>query len=135
MKPQYERIADLIFEKYRDRPDFPWREFPDYEVFRHRGSRKWYGLVMNIPPERLYAKDPAEGLRLPEVIRGKKEIHILDLKMPKSEIATLDGTEGIFPAYHMNAGYWISVLLEDVLTDERIMELVAKSYELTEKGR
>ena len=32
----------------------------------------------------------------------------------------------------MNAGYWISVLLEDVLPDDFIMELVAKSYAVTQ---
>lgn len=135
MKPQYERIADLIYEKYGDRPEFPWQEFPDYEVFRHRDNRKWYGLVMNIPPDRLYDKHPAEEPRLPESLRDKSQIYILDLKMPKTEIAKLDTSRGIFPAYHMNAGYWISVLLEDVLPDEAIMELVAKSYALTENER
>lgn len=131
MKPQYERIADLIYEKYGDRPDFPWREFPDYEVFRHRTNRKWYGLIMNIPPDRLYEKNSQEKLRLPESLDGMSEIHILDLKMPSGEIPDLDRHVGIFPAYHMNAGYWISVLLEDVLADDFIMGLVQKSYELT----
>lgn len=132
MKPQYERIADLIFAKYGEKPDFPWREYPDYEVFRHRDNRKWFGLVMNIPPERLHPKNPAHGLRLPAAIGEKKEIHILDLKVPHDEIAALENREGIFPAYHMNAGHWISVLLEDVLPDDFIMELVAKSYAVTQ---
>lgn len=135
MESQYKRIADLIFKKYGEKPDFPWREFPDYEVFRHRGNRKWFGLVMNIPPERLYAKDSSEKLRLPEKLTGKKEIHILDLKMPSSEIPALDKEEGIFPAYHMNAGYWISVLLEDILPDSSIMELVEKSYNITKNEK
>lgn len=132
MKPQHERIADLIFAKYGEKPDFPWREYPEYEVFRHRDNRKWFGLVMNIPPERLHAKGPAGSLRLPEAIADKQEIHILDLKIPQDEIAALETTEGIYPAYHMNAGHWISVLLEDVLPDDVIMELVAKSYTVTQ---
>lgn len=135
MKPQHERIADLIFEKYGDRPDFPWREYPDYEVFRHRDNCKWFGLIMNIPPDRLYAKDPAEKLRLPPEIAQSKEIYILDLKMPKDEVQTLDGQRGIFPAYHMNAEYWISVLLADVLEDDYIMKLVEKSYQITENSK
>lgn len=135
MKPQHERIADLIFEKYGDRPDFPWREYPDYEVFRHRGNRKWFGLIMNIPSDRLYQKDPAEKLRLPPEIAQAKEIYILDLKMPKDEVQALDGQKGIFPAYHMNAGYWISVLLADVLEDSCIMKLVEKSYQITENSK
>lgn len=132
---QYERIADLINAKYGDKPDFPFREYPDYEVFRHPGNRKWYGLVMNIPPDRLYAKNSSEKPRLPPTVSDKKEIHILDLKMPAAEIPALDKKDGIFPAYHMNAGYWISVLLEDVLPDDFIMDLVAKSFELTKNEK
>lgn len=93
MQPQYERVAEPIFKKLGDRPDFPWREFPDYEVFRHRENRKWFGLIMNIPHEKLYARDSSEKLRLPESVFGKKEIHILDLKMPSAEIPALDNME------------------------------------------
>lgn len=50
MKPQYERVTDLIYEKYKARPDFPFKDFPLYRVFRHPVSRKWFGLIMNIPP-------------------------------------------------------------------------------------
>ena len=133
MKPQYERITELIYEKYGGKPDFPWREYPDYEVFRHRDNRKWFGLIMNIPPDRLYEKDSSEKLRLPPEVAKQKEIYILDLKMPKGEIPNLDNQKGIFPAYHMNAGYWISVLLADVLTDEEIMKFVEISFKQTEK--
>lgn len=131
MIAQHERIAEMIAKKYGDKPDFPWREFPDYEVFRHRENRKWFGLIMNIPSERLYAKNSSERLRLPETLATKKQIYILDLKMPKDQIPDLDQKEGIFPAYHMNAGYWISVVLEEILPDDYIMELVDVSYGLT----
>lgn len=50
-------------------------------------------------------------------------------------VADLDSKDGIFPAYHMNAGHWISVLLEDVLSDEYIMELVERSYNITQNER
>lgn len=122
MIAQHERIAEMIAKRYGDQPDFPWREFPDYEVFRHRENRKWFGLIMNIPPERLYAKNSSERLRLPESLAAKKEIYILDLKMPKDQVPDLDKKEGIFPAYHMNAGYWISVVLEDILPDDYIVD-------------
>lgn len=134
MQPQFERIADLIFKKYGDKPDFPWREFPGYEVFRHRDNRKWFGHIMNIPPEKLYEKDFFGKQCLPAYILGKKEIPILDLKLPSSEIPALEMMEGVFPAYHMNTGYWISVVLEDILEDGFIMELVEKSYNLTQTG-
>lgn len=133
MRPQYERMAELIFKRYGVKPDFPWREFPKYEVFRHPDNRKWFGLIMNIPPKRLYEKHPSEKGRLPASILDKKEIYILDLKMPGAEVPELDKREGIFPGYHMDAKYWISVLLEDILQDSFIMKLVEQSYDLTLK--
>lgn len=135
MKAQYERIVDEIYEKYGDRPDFPWSEYPDYEVFRHAQNKKWYGLVMNIPPKRLYAKDISEKFRIPDSVAAKNDIHILDLKLPPAQVADLDSKERIFPAYHMNAGHWISVLLEDVLSDNFIMELVDRSYNITKNEK
>lgn len=128
---QYERIANLIQEKYGDKPEFLWLKFPDYEVFRHPDNRKWYALIMNIPPQKLWAKNPDEKRRMPEAVQDMSEIHVLDLKMPKGEILALEETAGIFPAYHMDAMNWISVVLEDTLADQVIMELVDRSYLLT----
>ena len=128
---QSNRIAARIFEQYGDRPDFPWKKFPHYGVFRHQATRKWYGLIMNIPPARLYGRDPLQRLRLQQSIAARPEIEILNLKMPANEIAAINTTDGIFPGYHLNAKYWVSVLLEDVLPDDRIMELTGTSYAVT----
>lgn len=127
---QSNRIANLIHRQYGDRPDFPWKKYPDCGVFRHTETRKWYGLIMNIPPAKLYSKDPSQKLRLPQHLGTKPEIEILNLKAA-GEISLLTAKEGIFPGYHMNATYWISVLLEDILPDVRIMELVRESYAST----
>ena len=43
--------------------------------------------------------------------------------------------DGIYPAYHMNHKSWISLALDDTLSDSLIMELVSKSYNLTRKKR
>ena len=128
---QSNRIAARIFEQYGDRPDFPWKKFPHYGVFRHQATRKWYGLIMNIPPARLYGRDPLQRLRLQQSIAARPEIEILNLKMPANEIAAINTTDGIFPGYHLNAKYWVSVLLEDVLPDDRNMELTGTSYAVT----
>ena len=29
-------------------PEYLWRRFPDYTVFRHSDNEKWFGLVMGI---------------------------------------------------------------------------------------
>lgn len=125
---QSKRIADYIEEKYGIKPDFPWREYPDYGVFRHAGDSKWFALFMNIIPSRLYHRDPAQKSRLPQKLLSMDEIEIVDLKSPSAEIAKLDTQKGIFPAYHMNEKYWISVILEDVLPDEGVMKLIEESF-------
>ena len=37
----------------------------------------------------------------------------------------------IYPAFHMNKKHWISILLDETLSDEDIMSLVDQSYQTT----
>lgn len=131
LNAQSNRITSLIGKRYGAHPDFPWDKFPTYGVFRHPSTGKWYGLIMNIPPAKLFAKDPSQKLRLPEAVVSKAETEVINLKIPTPEIAALHAEKGIFPAYHLNAKHWISVLLEDVLPDERIAALLHESYHIT----
>lgn len=130
---QSKRIAEAIEKKYSIKPDFPWLEYPDYGIFRHGEDRKWFALFMNIIPSRLYHKNPAQKARIPAELLAKDELEIVDLKIPTLEIGTLETQAGIFPGYHMNERYWVSVLLEDVLSDAKIMELVEESFQCTGK--
>ena len=41
------------------------------------------------------------------------------------------GRKGVYPAYHMNHKMWISVLLDDTLGDDEVMELISVSFLLT----
>lgn len=131
LNAQSNRIASLISQRYGASPDYPWSTFPAYGVFRHQSTSKWYALILNIPPAKLFAKDPLQKCRLPQSVVAKAETEIMNLKIPSAEIAALHTENGIFPAYHLNAKHWISVILEDVLSDERIAELLTKSYTLT----
>lgn len=36
---QSERIAEMIRMRYGDRPDFPWRKYPGYGVFRNHENK------------------------------------------------------------------------------------------------
>ena len=40
---------------------------------------------------------------------------------------------GIYPAFHMNKRYWISLALDDSLTDDQVLALLKRSWELTSK--
>ena len=39
----------------------------------------------------------------------------------------------VLPAYHMNKRHWVSVVLDGSMTDEEILPLIRKSYDLTAK--
>lgn len=120
---QANRIAEQIYDRYHDRPDFPWDEKPyrTSGVFRHRDTAKWYGLIMNVKKRVI---DPASG---------ELEVDVLNLKIDGSSREELHKEAGIYPGYHMNHKLWISVVLDETLSDNRIMELVDVSYRLTDK--
>lgn len=48
-------------------------------------------------------------------------------------IGGLRKEQGIYPTYHMNKEYWISILLDGTISKEKIQELIDESYELTLK--
>lgn len=119
---QGNRIAGLILEKYGVTPDFPWTDrYNTYGVFRHPDTAKWFGLVMNID----------RGV-LEKAGRGQL-VDVINLKLDAEGAGDILAEAGIYPAYHMNHKTWISVLLNDTLTDDRIMELVDDSFRLTAK--
>lgn len=117
--PQANRITDRIYDQYRVMPDFPWKSKnnKDNGVFRHLDSSKWFGLIMN-GRRGLVTKDDDE-----------QNVDIINLK---SDTLPVDG-RSVFPAYHMNHKYWISVVLDDQLDDDNVMRLIDESFRLTGK--
>ena len=111
---QANRITQKIFETYGDKPDFPWGE-NEGGVFRNPESNKWYGLIMNIDESKLNRE-----------LSGA--VDVMNLKISAEKIPELTGQEGIYPAYHMNKKYWISVVLNDILTDDAVMALITESH-------
>lgn len=121
---QANRIADLILEEFGVSPDFPW-EAGRYEpagVFRHAENRKWFALVMTIKRDQLDPDDTEDP------------VGVINLKADPAETAELHARPGIYPAYHMNHRMWISVTLDDIITDDEVMKLVRRSHELTSLG-
>lgn len=115
------RIAGRILKEYGVSPDFPWDDnrYSTAGVFRHKDSGKWFGLIMNIERNRLdnsLDKQPAD---------------VINLKSDPERASELHRHSGIYPAYHMNHKMWISVLLDDSLEDDKVMDLIRTSYELT----
>ena len=116
--PQAKRIMDQVQEKYGDQLEYLWEKSPDTAVLRHEDSQKWYAVLMRIPWDRL---DKArEG-----------QVEAVNLK--HDCVADLLSQKGIYPAFHMNKRYWISLALDDSLSDNEVLDLLEISWNLTLK--
>lgn len=59
------------------------------------------------------------------------QVDIINVKIQPEQAEQLCRIPGIYPAYHMNHKMWISVVLDETLPDERILEFIDTSYQLT----
>lgn len=116
--PQTKRIMAFVQEKYGNQLEYLWEKSPDTAVLRHEDNQKWYAILMRISWDRL--DKGRDGL-----------VEAVNLK--HDQVADLLSQNGIYPAFHMNKRYWISLPLDDTLTDERILELFKRSWFLTSK--
>ena len=116
--PQTNRIMALVQEKYGNQLEYLWEKSPDTAVLRHEDNQKWYAILMRIPWDRL--DKGREGL-----------VEAVNLK--HDQVADLLSQNGIYPAFHMNKRYWISLPLDDTLTDKKVLELFERSWFLTSK--
>ena len=126
---QTNRIASLIRERYGEVPDHPFKKrYSSSAVFRYPPNRKWYALVMDI--ERKVLKEKGHE-------KDDAVIEVMNLKVAAEKREELLKLKGILPAYHMNKEGWISVILVDLVDDERIMELVdeSRTYALGQGGK
>ena len=116
--PQTKRIMDQVQEKYGNQLEYLWEKSPDTVVLRHEDSKKWYAVLMRISWDRL---DKArEG-----------QVEAVNLK--HDQVAHLLSQKGIYPAFHMNKRYWISLTLDDSLSDDDVLDLLEISWNLTLK--
>ena len=116
---QANRIADRIHAAYGIEPDFPWGQSPHEHsgVFRHAEGGKWFALIMRIR-RGLLTKDADETMT--DVVNLK-----IDPERGSPE------RDGVYPAYHMNHNMWITVTLDDTLSDDEVMALIRESHLLT----
>ena len=114
--PQTNRITNIIKEKYHVNPEFLWEEYPDFGIFRNTRSHKWFSLIMNVDKAKIIKKSTGN-------------IDIMNVKLD-NETTNYLKIPGIYPAYHMNKASWVTIILDDTLSDEYIMKLVDISYDL-----
>ena len=116
---QANRINECIYLKYNIKPDFPFTSSKYHGVYRNFDG-KWFGILMDIPFEKVDKEK--NGL-----------IEVINVKINPSDKDKLLKVEGIYEAYHMNKKSWVSIILNDTVSDELIIKLIDNSYSLLNK--
>ena len=113
---QRERITQYASDRFGTEVEHPWADEPGFSVFRHPANKKWYGIIMDVPSNKL-------GLT------GEQPVDVMNVKCSPIMIGSLLMEKGFLPAYHMNKNHWISILLNDSVPDDQIFPLLELSYD------
>lgn len=113
---QANRITQKIMELYHDEPEFIFEKAPSAGIFRNAKNKKWYGLIMCIDKSKIDKE-------------STKEVEILNVKLREEQVVNLLKRKGFYPSYHMNKKNWITIVLDETLSDEEIMEYIKESYQ------
>ena len=112
-------VFNYVKKKYKSKPEYLWRKFPDYVVFRHEDNSKWYALLMDVPGNKL-------GLA------NEERVDIINVKMSDPFfVDTMIQKDGYFRGYHISKGNWISILLDGTVPVGEIYGLIDESFLVT----
>jgi predicted DNA-binding protein (MmcQ/YjbR family) len=114
---QTKRLNEYIISKYDNYPEFLWDKYPNFAVYRNKKNKKWYAIIMNIPLNKLYKN-----------IKSEKEVEIVNVKIDRDKVDEYVTKNGIYEAYHMNKKSWISIMLDDTLSDSTIQKFINDSF-------
>ena len=115
---QANRLAGRIFVEFCDEPVFMWEKFPGFGVFKNPDNNKWYAIIMTVARSKLGEK-------------STEQVEIINLKLDKSKIQDLLNERGFYLAWHMNKKSWITITLDETLSDEEIMDYIQESHSYT----
>ena len=108
-------LTAYVKKKYRVSPENLWLRYPDYAVFRHSDSGKWFAVVMDVPESKL-------GLP------GERTVDILNVKPGDPRLVDLLIQQpGCFRGWHMNRGNWVSILLDGTVPFEEVCRWLDES--------
>ena len=99
-------------------PDYPFDEDFEMAVLSHKGSRKWFAVVMPVRRDKL----------------GYEDMEYVDVVTIKCDPFLIDGlvqTEGYHRGYHMNKSLWLTAELNWNVPNQRIKSLLDMSFQLT----
>ena len=114
-----EKYVDFLQSYFNAPGDTPWVEQGDGSSTVYRcPNNKWFALVMKIKFKNLG-------------FESDEPVWVVNLKTENVDAIT--DKKSIFPAYHMNKKYWITVLLTAVTDFDKLCEFTKKSFALVQK--
>ena len=122
--PQANRITNLIIEKYGNEPEFLWEQFDGSGIFRNPETNKWYAAILEVQRNKVQVESKRSEI-----------IEVINIKLDPEFLKELVQKPNFYTGYHMNKKYWATVILDDSISDEKIMDLVAQSHVFTEKKK
>lgn len=111
-----EDILNYVASQYGTKPEYPWFDLPEHAVLRHLNG-KWYGIIMNIPRNRL-GLDSTENI---DILVCKCDPMMRDFLLTEA---------GFYPAYHMNKTHWITALLDGSVDKSLVFHILDLSFQL-----
>lgn len=114
-----EEIFEYVKKQYGTIPEYLWSSSPDSAVLRHHNG-KWYAVIMNVERFKL-------GLD------GDDTVEIIDVKCDPEMTGMIIQTYGFLPGYHMNKQHWITILLDGIVGESKILDFLDMSYDLIDR--
>lgn len=112
-------IIKIISETYSVEAEYLW-DGETHAVFRHPGSNKWFGIIMEVKKKNLH---------LSGFENSDETEDVMNVKADPILIEDLLHEESFLPAYHMSKKYWVSIRLEHI-TEDALRKLVEGSWNL-----
>ena len=116
-----EEIFQYVKEQYGTEPEYLWKKDPDSAVLRHKNG-KWYAIIMVVEKKILGLEEDGN-------------IDILDVKCDPDLVGMIIQTYGFLPGYHMNKRHWITILLDESVSEAKTLDFLDMSYDLTESSK
>ncbi|MBO4401203.1 MAG: MmcQ/YjbR family DNA-binding protein [Selenomonadaceae bacterium] len=107
-----QRLIEYVRETYSGELEFLWENLPSTAIWRRQDTRKWYGVLMNIPERKLK-------------LDSDKIVYVVNLRGDALTLA--DGVK-IFPGWHMNKKSWITIKLDGSAELDEICRRLDESY-------
>lgn len=111
-----EEIFEYVKKQYGTVPEYLWEKSPESAVLWQKNG-KWYAVLMQVEKSKLGVED--EGM-----------VDTINLKCEPDMAGLLTQIHGFLPGYYMNKKYWLTVLLDGTVSEQKILDFLDQSYDL-----